>query len=274
MAVAVVSDSAAALPPELAQRLGVTVVPMRLSIGEETYEGGAIPLEEVVRRFDEGVHTSGPAPAGFSRAIEEADQGEGVVVLTVSQRMSSTHRSAELAAELHGDSVRVVDSWSAAGGQALVVLATACVASEGGSLADVVGRAEEVRAQVRLVAAVDTLDYLVKGGRLPDLAGKAGRYFGVRPLFEFRTGRIRPLRPSLSRDGALDALLSHWRRSQDGTRPLHVVVSHALAPEAADHLVTAIRAEVEPATCLVESFSPVMVAHTGPGVTGLAWWWG
>ncbi len=276
MPVGIVTDSAAALPSHLSASLGVTVVPMRITIGQQSYEGDGVPLEEVVARFDEGVHTAGPAPASFRRAFMAADQGEGVVAVTVSERMSSTYKSALLGADMHSGRVQVVDSRTAAGGQALVVLAAAEAARQGRGLEEVVARVEAVREGVRLVAAVGSLEYLARGGRIPELAGRAGRYLGVRPLFEFRAGRIRPLRPSLSRDGALEALLGHWRRSRaglSGSAALHVVVSHALDTAMADALVSAIRAEVEPATCLVESFSPVMVAHTGPGVTGLAWRW-
>jgi DegV family protein with EDD domain len=276
MPVGVITDSAAALPAPLSARLGVKVVPMRLTIGQATYEGDGVALEDVVARFDEGVRTSGPAPASFRQAFMAADQGQGVVVVSVSERMSSTYKSALMASELHPGPVRVVDSQTAAGGQALVVLAAAEAASRGLSLDEVAARAEQVRAGVHLVATVGSLEYLARGGRIPDLAGRAGRYLGVRPLFEFRSGRIRPLRPSLSQEGALDAMLGHWRRSVGGLivpASLHVVVSHALDTEMAEALVSAIRAEVEPVTCLVESFSPVMVAHTGPGVTGLAWRW-
>lgn len=271
MSVAVVTDSAAAIPDDLARRLHIGVVPMRLSIGEQGYDD--IPLEQLVERSGEGLQTSGPAPAAFVRAMAEADRGEGVVVLTVSARLSSTHKSALLAADLGRGRARVLDTSSAAGGQALVVLAAAEAAAAGAPFDDVVARAVAVIPQVRLVAAVETLDFLVQGGRVPGLAGRAGRYLGVRPLFELHEGRTKPLRPALSREGAADALLGHWRRSRVPGAALHLVVLHALAPEAADHLASCVLAEVEPATCLVSSFGPVMVAHTGPGVTGLAWWW-
>lgn len=278
MAVGVVTDSAAAIPRELADRLGIGVVAMRLTIGEDTFDDDdELSLDEVVKRYGEGVRTSGPAPAAFARAIAEADQGDGVVVLTVAERLSSTHKAAVLGAGLGpaggAGRARVVDTTSAAGGEALVVLAAAGAAARGAGLDEVVDRAVGVRQRVRLVAAVETLDFLVQGGRIPGLAGRAGRYLGVRPLFELRSGRARPLRPALSRDGAAEALVGHWRRSRVGGAALHLVVLHALAPEAADHLVRAVLAEAEPATCLVGTFGPVMVAHTGPGVTGLAWWW-
>lgn len=274
MAVAVVTDSAAALDRELARRLAITVAPMRLTIGDASYDEDEIPLEEVVRRFDEGVHTAGPSPGDLSTIIARADAGDGVVVLTVSERMSSIYKSACLAAELSGCAATVVDTCSAAGGQSLVVTAAARAAAAGHDLPAVVAIACEVRDRVRMVATVETLDYLVKGGRLPELAGRAGRYLGVRPIFELRADGIKPLRPALSREKALEALLGHWRRSRPSAgTALNLAVSHALDPGAAKRLVEVIRAEVEPASWLVESFSPVMVAHTGPGVVGLAWYW-
>lgn len=273
MAVAVVTDSAAAIPAEVATQLGIAVVPMRFTIGVESYEEGDLPLGEVVRRFDEGIRTSGPPPGAFVEAIERADQGDGIVVLTVSSRMSSTHRAAVVAAEVANNKVRVVDTMTAAGAQGLVVLATAEAAAGGQSLDSVVTMAQRVRDRVRLVASLDTLDFLVKGGRVPDLAGRAGRHLGVRPLFEFRRGKIKPLRPALSRDGALDQLLGYWRRSLVEGAALRMVALHAMAPEAAQRLVTKVLAETQPATCLISTFGAVMVAHTGPGVTGLAWWW-
>lgn len=274
MSVAIVTDSAAALPGALAAELGIGLVAMRLTIGEDCYTEGEVSLEEVVRRFEEGVHTAGPAPGEVLKVIRSAGSaGDGVVVLTVSERMSSTYKSACLAAEaLSG--VVVLDTQSAAGGQALVVEAAARAAFEGAGVDDVVAVARSVRDRVRLVAAVETLDYLVKGGRLPELAGRAGRHLGVRPLFELRADGIKALRPALGREKALEALLSRWRRSRPpGNAGLHVAVSHALDPAAAEYLVGAIGVEADPLVCMVESFSPVMVAHTGPGVIGLAWHW-
>ncbi|MGH9131431.1 MAG: DegV family protein [Acidimicrobiales bacterium] len=274
MAVAVVTDSAAAIPAKLARRLKIVVAPMRLTIGDHSYNEDQIPLDEVVRRFDEGIHTAGPSPGDLQGILVTADRGDGVVVLTVSERMSSTYKSALLASELSGCSAAVIDTRSAAGGQSLVVMAAARAARAGQDLASVVASAAQVRDAVRMVATVETLDYLVRGGRLPEPAGRAGRYLGVRPIFELRGDGIKALRPALSRDRALEALLGHWRRSRPaGDAALHLAVSHALDPGAAEFLVDGVRGNLEPATTLVESFSPVMVAHTGPGVVGLAWYW-
>ena len=273
MAVAVITDSAAALDGALAEQFDIIVVPMQLTIGGTTYSDDQVTVEEVVRRIGEGVQTSGPAPGAFVEAIDSVQAGDGVVVLTVSERMSSTHKAALIAAESAGGPVHVVDTATAAGAEGLVVLAAAQAAQKGEPLEDVVTRAHQVIGRVRLVAAVDTLEYLVRGGRLPDIAGRAGNYLGLRPLFEFREGGIRPLRPSLSRDAALDQLLNHWRRSKVRGAALHVAALHAAEPESAQRMIDVVRSEVEPATAFVGSFGPVMIVHTGP-LTGLAWWWG
>ncbi len=271
-----IADSAAALEPHLALSHGVVIVPMRLEIGGVPIEEGDINLDELVSRLDDGVTTSGPAPGAFVEALEAHANSDGVVVLTVGQRLSSTYQSATAAARMVDDSkrVRVVDSGTAAGAEGLVVLAAAECARAGGSLDEVESVAHAVAGNVRLVAAVEELTYLVRGGRVPAVAARAGNRLGVRPLFELMPSHVRPLRPAFSSEGATDQILGHWRRSRVDGAPLHVAALHALRQEDAETLLGKVSAEVEPVTSFVGTFGPVMVAHTGPGVVGLAWWWG
>lgn len=280
--VGIVADSAASLPPELAVAAGIHVVPMQLTVGERSGPEDAFNLDDVMSRLAEGVSTSGPSPAAFVEAIRAADEGGGVVVLTVSAELSSTTRAAEIAADASGRQVRVVDTGTAAGAEGLVVLEAARAARGGEPLAAVAARARWVADRVRLVAAVDSLEQLARGGRIPDVAARAGRYLDVRPLFELRGGRPRPLRPVRGKEAARDAILAAWRRSRPvalrqpaGARAhrLHVAALHALDLAAAEDLLERVRAEVAPVESFIGRFSPVMLAHTGPGVRGLAWWW-
>jgi fatty acid-binding protein DegV len=121
------------------------------------------------------------------------------------------------------------------------------------------------RARVRLVATVDSLDHLVRSGRVPGIAGRAGRGLGLNPLFEFRRGHPRPLRPALSRQAALDRMVAALLNSRVAGARLHVAALHAGAPAPAARLLEQVRAEVDPATAFL--------VHTGPGLVGLAWWW-
>jgi DegV family protein with EDD domain len=273
MTVAIVTDSAASLAPEIAAEAAITVVPMWLTIGGRQYRDGELSLEEVVGRLDEGVTTSGPSPGEIAEAVQGADGGDGVLVLTIAQAMSSTHQAARTAVGIAGESARALDTRTAAGAEGLVVLAAARRAAAGGSLDEVEAAAREAIERVRLVASVPNLDQLAKSGRVPGAAAWAGRWLGLNPLFEFKDGKVRPQRPARSRSSAMDRIVSSWRDSIDRGAQLHVAAVHALDPAAADDLLDAVRKEVDPATELVGSFSPVMVAHTGPGLVGLAWWW-
>jgi fatty acid kinase fatty acid binding subunit len=309
--VTVVTDSAAALPADLVARLGIRVVPLWLVISDERHRDGDIALDELVSRFSEPITTSAPSPGEYATVIAEARHDGPVLVLTVSARMSSSFDAALLAAKLvaddaanvagHGPTaspervaaaegddlgegvapdeesgVTVLDSGTAAGAQALVVLAAATAAAEGGSLPAVVAAAERVAARVRLIATVADLERLARSGRVPEAARWLGDRLGVRPLFEFRDGRARPLRPAFSAPVARERIVARCLADAPGREPstgrLHVIVLHALDPEAAADLTARVE-RLAPASCLVGPFSPVMVAHTGRGLAGLAWWW-
>ena len=270
MTVAIVTDSAAALPSELVARHGITVVPMWLTIGGASVREGERPLSELLG--DERVSTSGPAPGEFQEAIESRLGDDGVLVLTIAASMSGTHEAATIAAGQLDDGVRVVDTATAAGAEALVVLAAAA-AERGASLDEVEAEAKDVVERVQLVAAVPSLDHLVRSGRVPGIAGWAGRRLRINPLFEFRGGRVHRLRPALSPDAAADRMVGRLLRSREPNTRLHVAALHALAPGAAEGVLERVEAEVTPATKFVGEFGSVMVVHTGPGLYGLAWWW-
>jgi DegV family protein with EDD domain len=284
MTVTVVTDSAAALPPDLVARYDIRVVPLLLQVGTDRYRDGEISLDELVRRFDEPISTAAPSPGEFATVIADARRTGPVVTLTIAAGMSSTHDSAKLAAKLvtdndpratgssHGPDVAVLDTGTAAGAQGLVVLAAARAAAEGADHDEVVATAERVAGQVRLAASVADLERLARSGRVPDAARWIGDRLGVRPLFEFRDGRARPLRPAFSADAALDRIVQRCAAGADRGARLHVTVLHALNPEAAATLAERVRA-LEPVSFLIGPFSPVMVAHTGRGLAGLAWWW-
>jgi DegV family protein with EDD domain len=281
MAVAIVTDSAAALPEELVEDLGIGVVPLRLRVGDEDMSDGELPLDELMAMPAETVTTSGATPSAFLEAIDEARARPGpepvdsVLVLTIAASMSSTFEAARLAAEQGGEEipVRVLDTRTAAGAEGLVVVHAAEVARSGADLDEVEAAARTAAGEVRLAATVDSLDRLIASGRVSGIAGRAGRRMNVNPMFEFRDGSVHASRPAFTRDAALDRILARWRRSRVPDAKLHVAALHALDQEAGEQLLKRVVAETEPATAFVGSFSSVMVSHTGGGLVGLAWWW-
>lgn len=272
MTVAIVTDSAAAVPPPLAAECGITVVPMWLVSDGDAVREGERTLGELLG--DARITTSAPTPGEFEDAIRAAlERGASdVLVLTIASAMSASHDAASVAARDVGQHARVVDTMTAAGAQALVVLAAARAANAGLSLDDVARVATDVSARVRLVATVPDLEHLVRSGRVPGIAGWAGRTLGLSPLFEFRTGKVHRLRPARGVDAAYDRLVARFRRDAlPDCRP-HVVALHALAPEAAEALLDRV-GDAEPVESFTSEFGSVMVVHAGPGLVGLAWWW-
>ena len=269
MTVTVITDSAAALPADVAEGFGVPVVPLWLHVGADSYRDGELALSDFLARLDEPCSTAAPSPGEFAKAIETAAENGPVVVLTVAATMSSTYASALLASRQTSADVTIVDTRSAAGAQGLVVVAAARAAAKGASVDEIVGVARLVSERVRLVATVPDVTRLARSGRLPAAAGRLGARIGAQPMFELRKGRVRPMRPAFSRAAALDRIAERCAGGRPGGR-LHVAVLHALDPDAAAVLVERVTA-LEPATCVVGSFSPVMVAHTGGGLAGVAW---
>ncbi|MCZ7527130.1 MAG: DegV family protein [Acidimicrobiia bacterium] len=271
MAVAIVTDSAAALPADLVARHGITVVPMWLTVGDDSFLDGDRSLGELLG--DVAVSTSGPTPGQFAAAIEASRGPDGVLILTIAATMSSTHQSAVLAARSYGEGVRVVDTGTAAGAEALVVLAAAEAAEAGKTLDEVEAVARRAIGEVRLVATVPNLDHLVRSGRVPNVAGWAGRHLHISPLFEFRAGAVKRLRPAFGFETALHRIYSTFARSAVEGASLHVAVLHAMAPEPARRLLEKVTEAAEPDTAFLGEFGSVMVVHTGPGLVGLAWRW-
>ncbi|HXW34754.1 MAG TPA: DegV family protein [Acidimicrobiales bacterium] len=275
MSVTVVTDSSASLPEEAVRSLGVTVVPLNLVLGGISYRDGDLdPGELTSRSATEHVSTSSPSPGDFLKGIEDHDEGLGCLVITVSSKMSGTFEAARIASSyFDSGTVRVLDSGTAAGAQGLIVMEAAELARSGASLDEVAALAERVASRVHLIAALENLDHLARSGRVPGAAAWAGRSLGVRALFEFSRGRVRPRIPAIGTRAVFDRIVEAVGSGESDSSILKAAVLHSDAPERAADLRARVASAHPGAEMFVAPFSSVMVAHTGPGLIGLAWWW-
>lgn len=286
------TDSACSLPPEIAAAQSIAIVPLWVTIGDQQYRDGEVGLLEVLRDQQERVSTSGPAPGEIESALEQVDNGDGAVVLTVSRRMSGVYNAARLAAAARlqqGKRCACVDTSTAAGAQGLVVLAAAKAARAGFDLDRVVSAAEAASDESKLLATLPSLAHLARSGRVPGAAAWGANWLGLNPVFEYRGARVWPLRPARGTSAACGRILAAFERDAarygqasrvDGSRQrelprprLHVAALHASDADAAESLLAAIKDRWEPETAFVGAFSSAMVAHTGPGLVGVAWRW-
>ena len=238
MTVAIVTDSAAAIPTDLVERHQISVVPMWIHLGDATIAEGERPLGEFLG--DERVTTSAPAPGDFERVIRRRldDGADAVVVLTIAASMSASYQSADGRGARRrragaGPRHRHRRGWPGARG------AGGGRGRGRGRIARARSMAEaaSVAAQVRLLGMVPHLEHLVRSGRVPGIAGWAGRALGINPLFELRDGRVKRLRPAIGSDAAIDRMVARFRRSQVADACAHVSALHAVAPDAAAALL-------------------------------------
>lgn len=274
MTVSVLTDSAASLDPGPAVNLGIGVVPMGLVVGGVVYPDGELdPAELLERAAHETVSTSAPSPGDFAKAVTASGYDDGAVVVTVSSRMSASFDAARLGAKMFKPgAVEVIDSGTAAGGQGLVALAAAEAAIFGASRVEVAAVGRHVARQVRLLASLGRLDYLVRSGRVPALPAKAAGSMGLNAIFEFSGGRVRVHPPAFGTEAALSRIERRIVGGDDQEGRLHVAVMDAQAPVGADALTRLIAERHPDARLFRAGFSSVMVAHTGPGLVGAAWW--
>ena len=279
--VALVVDSAANLPPQLAADDRLHVVPMRLTIAGRTYLDGqdmtSAEFYEKLRSLRETPVTSGPSPAAFVAAYATAAQSaSSVLCMTVSPRFSSSHNAAkaaerEAAADLPGTEIVVVDTESAAGGEGLVATAAFRAVLRGGGLSEARAAAQYAIRSVTLLAFLDTLYYVWKGGRVPGIAYAGTSLLRLKPVFEMRRGEVKTIARPRTVRRAIERLLELVRH-RAGTGRLNVAVVHGDAPEHAELLRGRIESEFDCGELYTSQFSPVMGAHTGPGLVGVAFW--
>ncbi len=173
----------------------ITIVPLRITFGEEDYYDGVTlshqQFYEKLIESDEFPKTSQVSPFEFEnvfRAVQEA--GDTAVVITLSQKLSGTYQSALMAAEGFGDIIKVVDSKSVSLGEGILVQYAAALRDAGQSAAEIAEKLEEKKQDICVIALLDTLEYLKKGGRLSKAAAFAGGLLSIKPVLSLADGEI------------------------------------------------------------------------------------
>ncbi len=280
--VAVVTESTSCLPDELVREYDIGVIPIPFVFGTQTYLDGVditrSQFYEKLRETHTPPKTSPPSPGEYLKSWREAAQhADAVVCVTVDSKISTLQRSARLALELAPEampkvSVTVVDSLSAGMGQGFVALAAARAAREGLPLDEIVKTAERASQKVKVLVTLDTLEYLAKASRIPQVAALIGGVLAIKPIIEIANGDIVPLARVRTRKRSIDALFERMREMVPPGGRVHAAVQHAQAEEEAAQLEARIRATFNCAEVYTTEFTPVMGGYCGPGLLGVAFY--
>jgi DegV family protein with EDD domain len=274
---AIVLDSTADCPDAQDRHPNWRMVSLYVRFGDETFrEYVDLTPEEFYRRLREASEppkSSQPTPADFAGAYEELAGYEKVLAVMLSARLSGTYESARLGAESIGDErVTVLDSGVICGGAVILADALQRRLERGTTEEELLAVVERFKRTRGLLFTVETLEYLVRGGRVGKASGLAGQLLNVKPILHFDDGEVAPLKRVRGRAKALAEFEAMFLADTEDSPDLHVGVGHADAPEDKAKLVERIRAGRPSASLdIVTTLGPVIGTHGGPGTLGLFW---
>jgi len=268
--VRIVTDSTADVPPELAAAYGIEVVPAWVVVNGEAYaDGRGLSREAFYRRLPEMSPlptTAAPSVGEFSQVYARAlEDTEAVVAVHCASTLSSIYQHARLAAQDFGGRVHVVDSGQLTLGIGFQALAAAHVAQEGGDVDAVLSAVHDVQARVRLIAMLDTLEFLRRSGRVSWTKARVGALLRVKPFLDVRDGEVKSLPPVRTRRKGL----AHLQERLHALGPLdYFAVLHTGAEDDARTLLDAADTTALRQDPLIVFVTTVIGTHVGPRGVG------
>ena len=271
--VAIAADSVCDLPPALAARLGVHVIPTYINIGERSIadDGESLDRGQFYRELPmmkQQPTTAAPSPGdaeAFYRAIL-AEGAEHIISLHVPARLSGTMNAMRLGAAFAADQISLVDSLQLSFGIGLQVWVAAEMAAHGASPESILAAIERVRQHSKVYAIIDTLEYLRRSGRVNALVSSLGSLLRIKPIIQVQDGDIASI-----------ARMRAWKRAEDKLRALtreqapleRLAVLHIANRAGAEQFLDSID-DIAPSDTLVIECTPTLGAHVGPGSVGVA----
>ncbi len=274
MAVKIITDSLSDITSDIAQGLGITVVPLTVSFGKESF------LDRVTMTTDEFYHklvhdptwptTTQPPPGDFLNVYNKlAEETDEILVITLSSKLSGTYESALNAKSLVEKECRieVIDSLTVAMGLGLIVIAVAKAAQAGANLDKVADLVHRAIPRSHLIAYFDTLKYLAKGGRIGKAQGLLGAMLSIKPILTVKDGEMSPLTRLRSKVAGMDYLCNFVAGFPHIEE---LAVEHATTPDDADRLVERLNSLFPKERIYRSTISPVVGTYAGPGAMAVS----
>jgi DegV family protein with EDD domain len=273
MGVKVVTDSAADIPPGMLQDLDISVVPIYVVFGDKTYRDRVdIGEEEFYDRLcQDSVHpsTSIPSPKDFADVYNRlADEADEIISIHLTSKESGTYNAAVLAKDIVGPRCRieVIDSLSISMGSGMLAIAAARLAKAGERMEDIVDTVRRAVPLIRILIMVDTLKYVVRGGRIGRPQGVLGTALGVRPMLTMKEGDLKLTGLVRTRTKGMDRLFDFARNQP---RLKEAAVSYTTDLKDAEGLADRLRHAFPSAPIYVTRVGPSLGTHAGPGAMGV-----
>ncbi len=276
---AIVTDSTAYIPPELTKKYGIHVAPQVLIWEEKTYRDGVdIQPSEFYSRLKTAKampSTSQVSPATMQEIFQGiVDNGLSVLGIFISSKLSGTLQSAIQAKDLMGsagEKVYLVDSQATAMALGFQVLAAARAMESGANLQECTALVEKSRERTGVYFAVDTLEFLHRGGRIGGAQRFIGSALNLKPILALKEGKVEGMDRIRTKSKAHDRVLELVTEKVKGKPNIRLATLHADAADDAKKLLDRANVELSPVESLFTEVSPVVGTHAGPGTVGLAY---
>ncbi len=276
----VVTDSTANLPSQLVAEYDIPMIPLTVHWGEETYLDGvdldATTFYQWLQEREAFPTTSQPSPGAFIEfflSVAEKYGTTDILGIFISAELSGTLASAiQAKAELPDLHIELIDSRSVSMGLGMQVLTAARAAREGQPLEVAIERAQHVRDKMQIIFAVDTLEYLHRGGRIGGAARLLGTALNLKPVLHLEDGKVMPLEKVRKRRKSLQRVIEIVKERVAGRRLVEVAVIHAQADEDAVLMEGWLKELSTPEVMYQTVLTPVVGTHAGPGTIGVAFY--
>ena len=272
--VKVVTDSCSDITPQLAREFGITVVPLYVNFGNETYRDNVdLSTEEFYHKLETSkIHptTSTATPADFAKIFTKLmEETKEILTITLSEKFSATYAAALQAKAMVKKDCRieVIDSKAGAGAQMLLVISAAKMAQAGANLDHIIDQVKKAIPRVHIRMSFDTLEYLRRGGRIGKVQAFLGSLLKVNPIVGIKDGATFPIARSRNRTQAMDFLVNFVK----GFSQLEAVaIEDATTPDDLQILAERLKDVAPPERIYRSKVSPVVGTHVGPHVLAVA----
>ena len=276
--VKIVTDSTVDMTPEEFEHYGITMVPLSIYIDGETFlDKVEIEQEEFLRRMNQSKElpkSSQPAVGTFLEVYNELGKdGSEIISIHMTGGMSGTVRSAETAAGMADAKVTVFDSQYISKAMSFQVIEAAKMANEGKSAEEIMKRLETIRNQTRLIIVIETMDNLVKGGRIGKVSAFIGSILHIKPIAILDQGVLNPVSKARSQSQVVKFITKKFKEDTQGKQIKGVGFVHANGFEMADkarHAITEISGVQD---IKLEATTAVVSTHTGEGAMAIMYYW-
>lgn len=274
MTIKIVTDSTADLPKDLAEELGISVIPLNVHFGTELYKDSVDILpDEFYERLVTSARlptTSQPSVGEFLQLYQDLDKtNDEIVSIHISSKLSGTFNSATQAKEEYKGNCRIeiLDSQHGSMGLGIIAIAAARASQRNATIDEVIDEAKSAISMVQFYGLLDTLEYMEKGGRIGKAQAFVGSLLRIKPLLTIKEGEAHPLERARTRSKGIDRL---YELAQSHMPLLDLAVVYSTIPDDAKELARRLKHLLPNGDVILSRIGPVVGTHAGPGVLAIA----